>query len=146
MTQIADHIRRITSGPEHGRLHPEIDPATTRALADDAAHALRDLDLDLGAIACWTSPENLVLTFAVAETLGLPSVHLAEDQGLLYLSWELPPARIALVAAAGEPVRQLEIAATMLAGSGHTCVAVAEMTVATGDHEGSLTVRALDQP
>ncbi|MDQ1205282.1 hypothetical protein [Microbacterium sp. SORGH_AS_0862] len=143
MTPIAHNIRKITSGHERARLHPEKDPRAAREVAAEVARALSGLDADITAIACWTSPENLILAFAVADASGVPAVQLSEDEGLLYLSWEIPPARVGLVSASAESARQIDVAAEALAGAGHTCVAVAQLTPAEGDRDGLLTARTL---
>ncbi|WP_029153898.1 hypothetical protein [Microbacterium gubbeenense] len=143
MTHIADDIRRITSGPVRSRLRPEISPSATRSIAGKIARAVLELNGGIGAVACWTNPENLIVAFAVAEALDTPAVQLSEDEGLLYFSWELPTARIVLVAAAGESAQQIDVAAQMLAGAGHECVAVVELAPADGDQDGTLTVRTL---
>ena len=144
MNQLNDNLRMISSGPVPGRLHPEINSAATRQVADQIARALEALDANITAVACWMSPENLILTFAVAETLGLSAVYLSEDEGLLYLSWDMPAARVGLIAASSETPRKLQIAAQALAGSGHTCVAVAKLTQTDDNQDEFLTVRTLD--
>ncbi len=141
MTSITEDLQKITSAlaDDRLRLHPEIDPAATLRVAATIVEQLRGQEID--AVACWLSPTNAILAFVVAEALGLPAVQLSEDEGLLYLSWELPPSRIALVGAEGESGRA-DIARTMFTQAGHEPVLEVVVRPGTESAPGGVDTRA----
>jgi hypothetical protein len=132
MTDIAEDLHRITAAVSngHNRLQPEMAPDAVRRVANAIAEELRPLNL--GVIACWVSPANAVLGFAVAESLGLPAVHISEEEGLLYTSWEVPPARMALIGAVGDYGRP-DVARTVFSDEGHTPVAAVQVSPGTAE-------------